>query len=492
VIFLSTKQVEELQKCQEDAVYFVDNYCYLRHPEKGRLRYRDSIFEWQKEMLDRLQRGESVLVLKSRRVGASSIVAAFMVWLMIFHMNKECYFISQKELSAISLLKKVKYVVSNLPEWLVGEIGANTKTQMSFLFRDDDSSSETYGQIIGESSVTSLTTTSTAARGESASFIFCDEIGFWPPNDAEAIWTSIKPATSHGGFLAIASTPRAGNLFERLWFESKIALEKGEWSEFSIMEVHWKKDCHYSDEWFKKTTAGMTEEQIMQEMELNFVQGGNPVFYLPALNKIFRPAYKPEATGTYYSGVDTSEGIGKEGDYNSCVVFNEKGEQIYAERNKLPLSSWSGYVGVNGMIVPGRVSELHARFPGAMIVETNGPGLQVYNLHQLPPGYCRLIPRKMTAKSKPNIVHQFALAVESGKIIITDEDLYNELRKFIHYLDGTMKAPLGGHDDLCSSAFWAWEAFMMYGGGSEMLANVTTTNEQYQYKIGRASCRERV
>lgn len=453
MIFLTQNQAEEIRKCSEDALYFIKTYAYFKHPERGRLKYSEEIFEWQETLIKRAQAGESIMVLKSRRVGASTVVAAFIAWLLIFHINKECYFISQKELSAISLLKKVKYVISNLPEWLVGETGTDTKTQLSFIFRDDDQDSETYGQVIGESSVISLTTTSTAARGESASFIFCDEMGFWPPNEAEDMWTSIKPATSHGGSMIIASTPKAGNLFERLWFETKLKVERSEWSEFSTMEVHWKNDCHYSDEWFKKTTAGMTEEQIMQEMELNFVQSGNPVFYLPALNKVFKPVYNIRLSSMYYSGVDTSEGIGKEGDYNAIVVFNEHGEQVYCERNKLPLSSWAGYIGGNGMIVPGKVSTLHKVWPGIMVIETNGPGIQVYNMHVLPQGYCKVIPRKTTSKSKPNIIHQFALAVEAGKVIITDETLYEELRKYIHYVDGSMKAPVGGHDDLVMACF---------------------------------------
>ena len=461
MIYLTDAQLEELTACSTSACYLLSHYGYLRHPSRGRIAW--DLYDWQTDILERLEAGEDIVVIKSRQVGMSWTLAAYGLWVAMLHPNKDVMFVSRTERSAIFLLDKVKYLISNMPEWLTGEMISETKTLIKFGFRDDDPSSETYGQILGTSVITSSTTTSHAGRGESYAFVLGDEVAFWPDKESEVMWESMKPTLSHSGQGALVSTPNGlkGALFDRLYFEALYNQNS-----FSALKVHWK-DCGFDDEWYAKATEGMTKKQILQEYECDFIGSGNPVFDLASVKNCYKPKFSKEKTRLSFTGIDTAEGRGRQGDCHSAVVLNEQGVQIFAENSQDTLSAWAGSIqSRNGIdsVIPGRVSRIHSDFPGPMIIEANGTGMTVYKMHKLPElPNCRLIPRKMTSKSKPAIMTQLAVALESGEVTITDSETFNQLLAYSYDNSGSMNAPSGRHDDLVVALAWAYESLKSYG-----------------------------
>jgi len=482
MILLNEEQYNIVQKCANDVVFFLEEFGYIQHPKYGRLPLKGNMFEWQKKLLRDLASGESVILLKSRQVGATTIVAGFVLWLACFHLNKNCDLLSDKEEKAISLLDKVRYFANNCPSWLIGEIGTDSRLKMEFVFRDDNPESNTYGQIIGRSVIRSLSTASNVPRGSSPSFLLCDEMAFWPPHVAEKLWTSLVPATAHGGQLLICSTPATNTIFEQLYFETLEKIERNEPTRYVIHRVHYRYDCGYDDAWLARASEGLTEEQRMQEFELMFMPLGQPAFYLPALQQCYKPGFKPSLSNMYFSGIDTAEGKSS-GDYNAAVVINDRGEVVEVIRNKYPLGVWAGTI-VNGVLQPGFVSKLHEKYPGIMQIEYMGAGIQVYNMHVLPPNpVCQVIPKRVTMKSKQQLVNQFILAIEGGSIVFGDEVLFNELRSMVKDGNGGACAPSGGHDDVAMAAFHAFDAFLTYGGVSTGIAfNHITTEDKYNFE----------
>ena len=43
------EQIEELKKCMDDPLYFIENYCTIQHPTKGRVPFK--VYDYQKEMI---------------------------------------------------------------------------------------------------------------------------------------------------------------------------------------------------------------------------------------------------------------------------------------------------------------------------------------------------------------------------------------------------------------------------------------------------------
>ena len=201
---LNAWQVGELQKCIDSVVYFVETYCWLRHTTKGKIRWNP--YPYQRELLEALQNGEDVFVLKSRRVGASWTVCAFVLWLTIFHPDLTAMLLSRKEFYAKGLLRRIKFMIKNLPQWLRPTVKVDTQAELVFEFVYKDESAE--------SNIISLTTTDESGRGEDAALVFMDEAAFIP--NADDVWASVGPTASFGGQRAVVSTPNStGGFFHR-------------------------------------------------------------------------------------------------------------------------------------------------------------------------------------------------------------------------------------------------------------------------------------
>jgi hypothetical protein len=442
---MNAKQQEFYLKCRDDPVFFATEkfngqpIVYIKHVSRGKIPLCDNIYDWQIDVLKRLHAGENLIINKSRRVGVSWISVVFVTWLIEFHANLESLFLSRGEKYAKNLLRKLKFCDKNLPRWMRREIGTDSTSRYSLIARDPT------GDITGEAVVDSLTTTGGSGRGEGARFLLADEFAWM--DDCEEVWAAVAPTTADGGQVVCASTPNGmANEFHRIWVEANQDPDGG----FTPLEIHYTM-CGHGDEWLKSASRGMTNTQRDQEFELEFLVAGTPAFNPTDVKACYMPPDEfPEVakmireSQKFFSGVDTAEGKthGKKAksllpDYNSACVLNELGVQVYAEHNRDSLTKWAGWTDHDGDEIveyPGRVSEIHAQFPGKMAIEKNGPGLVVLNRHVLPEDVIILnedgkivkvivsevVPLQTTEKSKPRLVSQLAYALESRQIIITD------------------------------------------------------------------------
>ncbi len=390
-----------------------------------------------------------------------------------FRPDIEILLLSQKEEKAIKLLAKVRFVCVNFPDFIRREFNSDSQLRLSVIHR------RTGGRISSESSVDSLTTTGSSGRGDTAAFIFMDEIAHMErPNE---VYTAVKPATSHGGQLVMASSPNGPEgVFPRIWFEA----ESGDSATFYPMRVHYT-DCGFDETWLEVAADGMTDEDILQEYELSFIGGGSPAFdpvhlkdcYVPMDEIMTNPELadiKALVVGSrkFASGVDSAEIKANRGkrrrDYNAVTALNEYGIQIVAEANKMRLDEWAGHtigVGDTSVEVVGYVSKWHQRFPGLMFIEENSSGLVVENRHILPEdGVSDVAVKRTTSKRKSRLVNQFKLAIAGGQVLITDKRTWYQLTIFQDLGGGKYSAPAGSHDDLVIAILESWDALIFMGG----------------------------
>jgi hypothetical protein len=468
---LTPEQAIEYKRCAKSCRYTIETYGYLKHIRKGKMKWVS--YPWQLDMFDRLQAGQNLVVLKSRQVGASWTTAGFVAWLILFRPDIECLLLSQKEQKAIKLLAKVKFIVNNFPEFIRRDVCADTKTRFAVVHK------RAGARIISESAVDSLTTTGESGRGDTARFVFLDE--FAHLDNAEEVWTSIKPTTSHGGQIVAASSPNGtSGAFARLWMEA----DGGDSASFVPIRIHYT-DCGFDEKWLAEASDGMTREQIDQEFELIFLSTGSPAFAPDDIRKCYIPMEQIESVAEYAdllrmihksvrfaSGVDSAEIRRNKSvlmrDHNAIVTFNEFGIQVADVNNQLSLDEWAGVtldVAGGRVEMPGFVSQWHKKYPGLMFAEENGAGLTVENRHILPDDpESDFAVQRMTGKSKPRIVNQFKLARAGGLVIITSKRLFYQLLMYEDLGQGKYGAPEGQHDDLVTAALWAYDALVEMGG----------------------------
>ena len=111
-----TKQeiLKEIVKAGKDPVYFTTNYCRISHPQKGLIPFK--AFDYQQDLLKDFRDYRFNIILKARQLGISTISAAYVAWLMLFHKDKNILVVATKLQTATNLVKKVKAIIKNLPK----------------------------------------------------------------------------------------------------------------------------------------------------------------------------------------------------------------------------------------------------------------------------------------------------------------------------------------------------------------------------------------
>ena len=106
----------EYKKCIEDPIYFMKKYVKIQHPVRGTVSFE--LYPFQENTLRDFVDNSLNIVLKSRQMGISTLTAAYSLWLMTFHSDKNILCISITQETAKEIVTKVRFANDNLPAWL--------------------------------------------------------------------------------------------------------------------------------------------------------------------------------------------------------------------------------------------------------------------------------------------------------------------------------------------------------------------------------------
>ena len=104
---------EEFVKCAQDPAHFMNKYCFIQHPQRGRVHF--NLYPFQSKVLRLWRDNPYSIVLKSRQLGISTLAAGYSLWLMMFHKDKNVLCIATKQETARNMVTKVKFMFDNLP-----------------------------------------------------------------------------------------------------------------------------------------------------------------------------------------------------------------------------------------------------------------------------------------------------------------------------------------------------------------------------------------
>ena len=124
-----TKQeiMKEIVRCGKKPEYFIHTYAKITHPMKGLIPFH--LYPFQKDLLTDFEDHRFNVILKARQLGISTVTAAYVAWMMMFHREKNVLVIATKFSTAANLVKKVKAIIRNLPPWLrISEVDIDNRT----------------------------------------------------------------------------------------------------------------------------------------------------------------------------------------------------------------------------------------------------------------------------------------------------------------------------------------------------------------------------
>jgi intein/homing endonuclease len=177
---------QEYTKCLESPVYFMKYYAKIQHPVRGTILF--NLYKFQEETLQEFHDYKFNIILKSRQMGISTLVAVYSLWLMIFHKDKNILLISLKQDDAKEVIGKVRFANENLPTWLKVKCLEDNRLSLKFA---------------NGSQIKAASTTKKSGVGHALSLLIIDEAGLI--DEADELWTSAQPTLSTGGSSIVLS-----------------------------------------------------------------------------------------------------------------------------------------------------------------------------------------------------------------------------------------------------------------------------------------------
>ncbi len=442
--------------------YWCANYVYIRHPEKGRIKFE--LFDAQHETAAGWMTDRYSLLLKARQLGFSTLVAAYCLWLTFGYEDRVVIMLSRTERDAIKLLAKAKYNYRFFPEWMKYRGPPMNATQTKIEFAN-------------ESYMESLPSASDPARGESVYLAVIDELAYLPNSD-EA-WASIEPIADVGGrVIALSTANGEGNLFHKLWIGATTKNNR-----FKCQFHPWWANGRTQD-WYDQQAAELPEWQLAQEYPDNpddaFLKSGRPMFSLDVLRRLeeeCRPpiargdflVYRgrsyhddpdgallvwewPEVEGRYAIGADPAQGM-EHGDFSSVHVINARTGHVVAH--------WHGRIDPD-LFGTDVLAPLGKMYNWALMgVESNNHGLTTLKalqrakyrpiFMQRSPRYKKSVPTEIlgwrtSQITKPLAIDELNMALRDGAVTLWHRETIAELRTFVR--DETGKKMSGSpYDD---------------------------------------------
>lgn len=252
------EMIEELMKCSEDPIYFIENY--VKIIDKSNLvlfKLRD----YQKTYITCLFEHTRTICKFSRQSGKSLTTAAYIVWKIIFKDNIKVLLAADQLDKAVEQLKRIKEIIEHLPLWF--QQGVKTWNTKRII-------------LSNSSEVRAAATHSKAASGYTVNFLYLDEFALVEPNIARDFVSSVFPTVSSdpNAQISITSTPRGiGNPFHELWEKAERALDKGELKkdDFRHLSIKWNDVPGRDDEWKQGEIDKMGELAFNQEYACEFL-----------------------------------------------------------------------------------------------------------------------------------------------------------------------------------------------------------------------------
>ena len=486
---------QEYLKCAQDPVHFMRKYCYIQHPQRGRIQF--NLYPFQEKVLTLMRDNPYSIILKSRQLGISTLTAGYSLWLMVFHKDKNILCIATKQETAKNMVTKVKFMYENLPSWLKIDADENNKLTL---------------RLANGSQIKATSASSDAGRSEAVSLLLIDEAAFI--DNIGEIWASAQQTLATGGGCIALSTPYGtGNWFHQTW----VRAENRE-NQFLPIKLPWYVHPERDQTWRDAQDALLGDPRLAaQECDCDFSTSGDIVFY-PEYLDFYEKTYikdpmerrgadqnlwvweSPDYTRDYIVVADVARGDGK--DYSAFHIIDIE--------NNVQVGEYKGQIGTKeyGHLLFGIATEYNnallvvenANIGWAtlqVLLDRNYPNLyyspksgditansyfdQYMDTSKMTPGFT------MSSRTRPMAIGKFQEYISDRGVTIQSKRLIGEMKVFI-WKNGKAEAQQGYNDDLVMAfsiaMFMRDTAFKFRQQGIDLtkasLNNISTNKTSYQ------------
>ena len=444
--------VGEFVKCAQNPTYFAEKYIQIVHVDRGLIPI--SLYDYQKEIVEKITNNRRVTVVTSRQAGKTTTAVAVILHYVLFNEHKTCALLANKGDAAREILDRIKIAYEALPKWMQQGVMEWNKGSVEF---------ENGCKIIAGS------TSSSAIRGKSISFLYIDETAF--VENWDEFFASVFPTISSGETtkMLYTSTPNGLNHFYKTCQGAK-----EDTNGFEYVEVPWQKVPGRDDAWKQETLAAMDfdKQKFNQEFECGFLGSSGTLIDGAKLKTLVtqRPiaetqhmkVYEQPIKGHVYCLIaDVSRGKGL--DYSAFHVIDVtampyKQVFVYRDNTISPIDYAStihnvlkryndAYTLVEINDIGGQVTDLlHHEFECESMLLTESAGRSGKRLST---GFSKNADKGIrTTKSVKAVgCNMIKMLIEQDQIIINDFDTVNEFSTFSRR-GKTYQAESGRHDDL--------------------------------------------
>ena len=373
-IEFTKENIQEYHKCQNDPLYFMENYIKIVSLDEGLIPF--NMYPFQRKIVDTIHNNRFTICKLPRQSGKSTTTISYLLHYALFNPNSNIAILANKSSTARDILGRLQLAYENLPKWLQQGVINWNKGNI---------------ELENKSTIVAAATSSSAIRGGSFYIIFLDEFAFVPTNIAEMFFSSVYPTISAGksSKMIIVSTPYGMNQFYKLWTDAE-----NKKNDYVPIEVHWSEVPGRDEKWKEMTIRNTSAEQFQQEFECEFLGSVNTLIS-PA--KIKTTAYfepilssgsveqfeKPIKGHTYVCTVDVARGVDK--DYSAFIVLDV---------TTMPFKVVALYKNneVKPFVFPNIISQVAKNYNEAhILVEVNDIGQQISEALQFEIEYPNLL-----------------------------------------------------------------------------------------------------
>lgn len=444
-------QVREVLKCQEDPIYFIENYCQIISLDAGLVPFK--LYDCQKKKVEVITNNRKVILMEGRQQGKTVTAAACILHYTLFETDKTVAIMANKSAAAREVLSRYQIMYENLPIWMQQGVKTWNKGDV---------------ELENNSRVFTSATTTSGIRGKSVNWLYIDEAAIIPNNIADEFFASVYPTISAGETtkILLTSTPLGYNHFWKFWNEAEEKINGFVNHFIPYWEIPGRDEA-----WAEQQKRLLGELKYTQEVLCEFLGSSNTLIAASTIGRLSSkvPEYQnngldiyepPEEKRYYVLTCDVARGIG--GDYSAFMVFDvtEMPYKVVAKYRDNKIAP---------MLFPDIIGKVGKDYNDAyVLVENNDLGQQVVDiLHQeieydnifstvteknrqyISPGFGRST--RLGVNTSKQVKRQgcftFKSLLEEQKLLLFDAETIHEISTFIEK-GNTYQADEGYHDDL--------------------------------------------
>jgi hypothetical protein len=247
------ENIMDLKRCYSDPQYFIEKFVKVQHPTQGVVPM--VLYDYQIRILDSVHNNKDTIVLASRQLGKTTVVAMYILWLTCFAKKNDaklCVIASKAMNHAVEIMSRIKFAYEELPDWIKPGCKFYNRTSIEF-----DNGSK----------IKSEATSEKTGRGGSPSLLFIDEIAFLKKRIQDEMWASIAPSLSTGGKFILTSTPNGdSDLYASLWRGANSGKNS-----FHPVSALWHEHPDRDQSYYEEMKGKLGPIKVRQELDCEFL-----------------------------------------------------------------------------------------------------------------------------------------------------------------------------------------------------------------------------